>query len=288
MTNPLFSLASFIARLLPTRLKQVLYHLGPVSGFIRKQLNRAVPEGFSTVTVAAGELLGSRLSLDLKTEKDYWLGTYEVELQAAVADFAKPGMVAFDVGANIGYVTLMLSQAVGPAGQVFAFEALPANLERLSTNLKLNGLAVRVKVVPGAVVDCAKPVRFLVGPSGGMGKAEGSAGRQEVTYLQKVEVVGIGLDEFVYQEGNPVPQIIKMDIEGGEVLALPGMRRLLLEAQPLLLLELHGPESSRAAWENLKLAGYRLCQMSVGYPEVRTLDELDWKAYVVAMPASAI
>jgi len=288
VTNPLFSLASFAARLLPTPVKRMLYRLGPVSRFIRRGLNRAVPEGLSTVTVAAGGLSGARLSLDLQTEKDYWLGTYEVELQAAVADLVKPGMVAYDVGANIGYVTLLLSQAVGAAGQVFAFEALPANLERLSTNLKLNGLGARVKVVPGAVVDCSKEVQFLIGPSGGMGKADGSAGRQEVVYSEKIDVAGIGLDEFVYQSGNPVPQIVKMDIEGGEVLALPGMRRLLLEAQPLLLLELHGPESCKAAWENLKLAGYRLCQMAQGYPEVRTLDELDWKAYVVAMPAPVL
>jgi FkbM family methyltransferase len=266
----------------------MLYRLGPVSRFIRRGLNRAVPEGLSTITVAAGELAGARLSLDLRTEKDYWLGTYEVELQSAVADLVKPGMVAFDIGANIGYVTLLLSQAVGAEGQVFAFEALPANLERLSTNLKLNGLGARVNVVPGAVVDCSNPVQFLVGPSGGMGKADGSAGRQEVTYSQTIEVTGIGLDEFVYEEGNPVPQIVKMDIEGGEVLALPGMRRLLLEAQPILLLELHGPESSQAAWKNLKPAGYRLCQMTPGYPEVRTLDELDWKAYIVAIPAPAL
>lgn len=266
----------------------MLYNLGPVSRFIRRGLNRSVPEGLSTITVAAGGLSGARLSLDLQTEKDYWLGTYEVELQSAIVDLVKPGMVAFDVGANIGYITLLLSQEVSTAGQVFAFEALPDNLERLSTNLKLNGLGARVKVVPGAVVDCSKPVQFLVGPSGGMGKADGSAGRQGVTYSQRIEVSGIGLDEFVYQDGNPIPQIVKMDIEGGEVLALPGMRRLLLEAQPLLLLELHGPESSQAAWENLKPARYRLCQMAPGYPEVHTLDELDWKAYIVAMPAPVL
>ena len=40
-----------------------------------------------------------------------------------------------------------------------------------------------------------------------------------------------------------------MDIEGGEVMALPGMRRVLAEARPLMLMELHGPESARAAWE---------------------------------------
>ncbi len=75
-----------------------------------------------------------------------------------------------------------------------------------------------------------------------------------------------------------------MDIEGGEVLALPGMRRLLVEARPLILLELHGPEAARLVWDTLSAAGYRLCQMAPGYPQILSLDALDWKAYLVAMP----
>jgi len=77
------------------------------------------------VQVAAGGLQGLRLSLDMQTEKDYWLGTYEPELQAAVADLVKPGMQVYDVGANIGYVSLLLARRVGAAGHVYAFEALP-------------------------------------------------------------------------------------------------------------------------------------------------------------------
>ncbi len=98
-------------------------------------------------------------------------------------------------------------------------------------------------------------MRFLVHASGGMGKAAGSAGRED-QYQSEISVPGISLDEFVYGQGNPPPQVVKMDIEGGEVLALPGMRRVLAEARPLMLMELHGPESSRAAWETLTAAGY--------------------------------
>jgi FkbM family methyltransferase len=165
-----------------------------------------------------------------------------------------------------------------------AFEALPANLERLRANLALNEMERRVKVEPQAVVDGEHTVRFWIGPSGGMGKAEGSAGRQEVAYTQSVEVAGVSIDGFVYQVGNPPPQVVKMDIEGGEVLALPGMRRLLVEKKPLLFLELHGPEAAQVAWETLVGAGYRICQMQKGYPEAPSLESLDWKAYLVAFP----
>jgi hypothetical protein len=72
-----------------------------------------------------------------------------------------------------------------------------------------------------------------------------------------------------------------MDIEGGEVLALRGMERLLAEARPLMLLELHGPESARAAWDTLTAAGYRILRMQPGYPPVPSLEALDWKPYVL-------
>ena len=77
---------------------------------------------------------------------------------------------------------------------------------------------------------------------------------------------------FVYEQGNPPPQVVKMDIEGGEVMALPGMRRVLAEARPLMLMELHGPESSRAAWETLSAAGYQICWMRPGFPAILSLE----------------
>ena len=284
MTNPLLSLAAVSARLLPAPVKRAVYRLRPLAKLIRSSLNQAAPKGLAVVEVAAGGLQGARLLLDMQTEKDYWLGAYEPELQAALADLIAPGSVAYDVGANIGYVALLLCRAVGETGRVFAFEPFPANLERLRANLELNDQAARVTVVPGAVVDREGETRFLVGPSGGMGKAEGSAGRQRVAYAETMVVRGISLDNFVYRDGNPAPDVVKMDIEGGEVLALPGMRRMLAEKRPVMLMELHGPEAARVAWEMLMERGYRICRMAPGFPVVASLDALDWKSYLVALP----
>jgi FkbM family methyltransferase len=191
--------------------------------------------------------------------------------------------VAYDVGANIGYISLLLAQKLATSGKIFAFEALPDNLERLRAHVEMNNLGSRVSVIPSAVTATSKPIRFLVGPSGAMGKAEGSAGRSE-GHRESIEVPGISLDDFVYCDGNPPPQVIKMDIEGGEVLALQGMLRLLAEARPLILLELHGPEAARVVWDTLTAAGYQICRMQRGYPRVLALDDLDWKAYLVARP----
>jgi len=282
MTN-LLKFASFAARMLPTPVKQAIYKSGPLARWIRGSLNKAAPTGLTPVKVAAGGLAGFTLLLDMQLEKDYWLGTYEPELETALRDLVEPGMVTYDVGANIGYVTLLLARAVGERGRVFAFEALLSNVERLRANIGFNGMQARVTVVAAAVGTGSAPVRFLVHESGGMGKAEGSAGRAG-QYASSITVPGISLDEFVYGQGNPPPQVVKMDIEGGEVLALPGMRRLLAEARPRMLMELHGPQSARAAWEALTAAGYQICWMKPGYPPVPSLEALDWKAYLAAKP----
>ena len=283
MNKALLSLAAWTARRTPTSLRQALYRLGPLTWVIRRTLNRAAPAGLTRVQVAAGALAGVWLELDLHAEKDYWLGTYEPQLQAALKRSVAPGMVAYDVGANIGYMTLLLAQAVGERGRVFAFEALPANLARLQKNVELNGLEGRVTIVAGAVLDRPGTARFLLGPSGGTGKAEGSAGRH-FTAQGAIEVQAISLDDFVYRQGHPPPQVVKMDIEGGEIRAFQGMRKTLASARPTLFLELHGPRSAQAAWETLTESDYALSRMAPGTPQVESPEALDWKAYLVGQP----
>lgn len=283
-SKALLSLAAAAARWLPAPVKRGLYRLRPLAGLIRRGLNRAAPSGLNEVKIAGGALAGLRFRLDLQSEKDYWLGTYETELQQAAATLVRPGETVYDVGANAGYISLLLAKFAGPQGQVFAFEALPENVIRLRGNMQLNPGLAPVSVQHQAVVEASRPVRFLVGPSDDMGKAEGSAGRQGIVYGEAIEVPGVSLDDFVFAGEHPAPRVVKMDIEGGEVLALPGMRRVLQECRPRLLIELHGEQAARQAWDVLAAAGYRICRMARGFPEVRAVEELDWKAYLVAFP----
>jgi FkbM family methyltransferase len=281
MKKLILSLASLLARGLPISIKQALYRFPPLARLIRGSINAAVEEGLSVIEVAGGDLKGYKVQLNMKAEKSRWLGTYEPELQQALRDYLRPGMTVYDVGANIGYVSLLLAHNVGATGQVFAFEALPANVERIRKNLELNQVA-NARVISGAVIDKNEPVRFYVHDSVGMGKAAGSAGRREEHYRAEISVPGLSLDDFVFGQGNPPPAAVKMDIEGGEVLALPGMRRVLDEHHPLMLLELHGPESEKIAWETLRAAGYNLHAMETGYPLITSAESLGWKAYLIA------
>jgi FkbM family methyltransferase len=286
VTSPVLRLASFAARILPTPARRALYRLGPLTTLTRRLLNQAAPAGPTEIAVAGGDLAGTRLILDLKTEKDLWLGTYEPDLQAALRLACREGMTVYDVGANIGYVALLAARAIGPSGRVVAFEPLPANLKRLQAHLALNGPGARITVVPLAVAEGVGMKRFLIHPSGAMGKVKGAAGRAEA-YSAEIEVETIDLDTFTFGRGNPPPDLVKMDIEGGEVLALPGMRRVLAEIRPTLLIELHGPQAAQVAWDTLTQTGYSLHQMRPGFPLIRRVEDLAWKAYVVGLPPTS-
>lgn len=285
MASPLLPLAAAAARLLPAPLKQALYKLGPVSRALREGLNRAAPDGLSVVEVAGGALRGARLMLDLQEEKDYWLGTYEMDLQRAATDWLKARMVVYDLGANIGYFSLLAARHADES-RVYAFEALPANIERLQSNIALNPNLEPIEVIPKAVAAKNGESSFLVHASGGMGKLQGSSGRQ-ADYLEEIQVETLALDDFVYAERHAPPDLIKMDIEGGEGPALKGMARLLKEIRPILLIELHGPEAAQAAWQQLNEADYSLHRLGRNYPRIAGLDDLDWKSYVLGKPHDA-
>ena len=130
MKKNVLSFTAWMARLLPMPLKRAVYRYQPLARLVRRTLNRAAPQGLTQVKVAAGGLAGVELYLDLQTEKDYWLGTYEPELQDAIMHWVKPGMVIYDVGANVGYVSLLLARRAGAVQGLHQ----PAENQRLPVN----------------------------------------------------------------------------------------------------------------------------------------------------------
>lgn len=275
--------ATLAARILPGSVKRALYRLGPVTSVIRAGLNIAAPPGITPVKVAGGIGRGVRLMLDLNREKDLWLGTYEPDLQAAIQRYSRAGMVAYDVGANIGYTAILLAVAGGRHAQVFAFEPLPENLTRLRSHIELNDLQHRVRVIPAAVGDHAGRESFLVHASAGMGKLDGSGGRQ-ASYAEAVIVETLVLDEFVWGYGNPPPSLVKIDVEGGEEKVVRGMGRILKETRPVILVEMHGPQAALGVWEALKSDGYQMYAMQDPARPIDSPESLAWKAYLIGLP----
>ncbi len=281
MTSTLVRATAWIAGALPQGARDFLYRLGPVSGGIRTVLTRAAPDEIVPIEIAAGPLAGMRLELDLRAEKDFWLGTYEPALLEAIEHFVGPKLTVYDVGANIGYISLALARAVGPSGQVVAFEPLPANLVRLRANMDLNSEGSRVQVVGAAVGARLAEAAFMVHKSGGMGKLQSAKGRQ-AEYEGSIPVEVIALDEWTKDNRDAAPGLIKIDVEGGEAAVLEGLKSMLKSDRPTILIELHGPEATSEVQNILASAGYTLHAAKDGYPRLGEISE--WKTYAVALP----
>lgn len=267
---------------MPEGARLALYRLGPVTRGLRSALNRAAPQGVRPVQIAAGDLEGKWLLLDLQVDKDLWLGTYEPDVAAAVRRLAPAGSTAYDLGANLGYTSLLLAGAVGPEGRVLAFEPFPENVRRLREAVALNGLEHRVEVIETAVGDRDGRGTFKVHPSGSMGRLTERG--SDPAGAPTVEVDVVRLDSFVTNRGAPAPLLVKIDLEGGEVAALRGMPHLLRESQPILLIELHGAQVAAEALAELSRLGYRAWTLGPDAPRPVSVEDAARHKHVVARP----
>ena len=137
-----------------------------------------------------------------------------------LVDAVEPGGCAVDGGAHIGYLTLQLARAVGPAGRVLAFEPNPEVRPALERNLRRNGLADRVRVSPKALGTGPGSAELHIAGGGDRSCLAPSPAARRV-----VPVDVTSLDNELAEA--PLPDVVKLDIEGAEVAALSGMRRLL-------------------------------------------------------------
>ena len=150
-------------------------------------------------------------------------GDYEPATTAAILRTLRFGGSFVDLGANIGFFTLLAARAVGAAGRVYAFEPAPRTLAVLRRNLAINGLLPRVTVEECAISDFEGTTRFLVMPAS-QGSSVAAAGD---TSGQPVEVRVTTLDKYFATAGWPPVELLKMDIEGQELKAFRGMRELI-------------------------------------------------------------
>jgi FkbM family methyltransferase len=174
---------------------------------------------------------GCFLRIQTPDQQQYVFGQRETDVPDAIISLVKPGWVCVDVGAHIGYFTLLLAKLVGPEGRVVAFEADRDNADLLRVNVSLNGYQERVRVEQRAVSDGSQDsVTLYAGPSSFQASILPKGSRI-------AEVPAISLEQY-FGRGDRL-DFIKMDIEGGESKAIPGMKRLFIETHPVLLVEIH-------------------------------------------------
>jgi FkbM family methyltransferase len=215
-------------------------------GWLIRAPLRLIPEG-ARVPILATPARGKRW-IARSGPHSCWLGVNEYRKRRQFGREVQRGMVVWDVGANVGSYTILSSVLVGEGGHVVAIEPLQANLRHLRAHIALNDLG-NVTVLEHAVSDRSGIVRFAHGPDRLQGRVDDRG---------EVRVDAVTLDEILAAHSAPVPDCIKMDIEGGEHAALRGARRLLRDVRPILFLATHGDDVRSECVQLLESTDYRV------------------------------
>jgi len=191
------------------------------------------------------DLGGVRLYRLPGIEDGRWLtlarGEYEPETTRLLRRLLWPGAHFVDVGAHIGYYTLLAAALVGPRGWVWAFEPAPDTHGLLLEQIRRNGLA-NVRVERLAVGSASGEAPFFLHPARGKSSLYQGAGTRG-----PIIVPVTSLDAYFGERGWPQVDVVKMDIEGGEVEALIGMHEMAARNPHLRLVVEFNPRALRAA-----------------------------------------
>jgi FkbM family methyltransferase len=225
----------------------------PLIRLLKPVLSRTVYRQGAVATIRRGPAKGLRYRIFPQYGLAPLYGGWEPDAQALMVKHLRPGAVAYDVGANYGIHALLMARLVGETGRVYAFEPVPAIQASLRENVAFNGFN-NVTPVSFAADDHRGQQEFLTGIHGGAGHLAAVGDRAG----ERLVVETISLDEFAYGGGNRPPNFMKIDIEGAEVGALRGATRILREARPVLLMNLHGPDRQTGCGRILADAGYDL------------------------------
>jgi FkbM family methyltransferase len=227
----------------------------PIVGPPLRRLAQGVIPAETRVWLRISDGLGKGLwaNLDPRFETIYAEGDYEPPIQRILSLHLRPGSVFYDIGAHIGIVSMFGAQLVGTSGIVFAFEADADNARRIEEHLSRNSLR-QIRVIPFAVWSSGGRLRFE------RASAQSSRNQGAVTLDPSatgdnfVEVAAVALDEFVKE--NPLPNLIKIDVEGGEADVLRGSEELFLRAKPVLICEVHHARAAEDVTRWLSERGY--------------------------------
>lgn len=211
---------------------------------------------------------GIRLELNVREYNQgyfYLFNNYEPETVAFLQQQTKKGDYAFDIGANMGYMSQILSRAVGPNGKVFSFEPDPLNFVKLKKHNAMNNsnnvypfqIALSKETGSLTLYHCI---------------VDNSSSHSTIFYDARVSdtdtitVPAQTFDSFVQEQNIPKVDIIKIDVDGGEFNVIQGMKETLLNQKPIVILELFS--------EMLNISG-----MSVRTFKEYFLDNFDYVSY---------
>jgi FkbM family methyltransferase len=229
------------------------------------------------IPILSGPARGMRINLH-GSAVAFATGTAERPLQSALARELRAGATFFDIGANVGFITLLAARLVGPTGRVVAFEPVPANAAAVRENLALNGIDW-VEVHETAVARSAGRASLIVSDVSAFSRL--ASINVPTGARESIEVAVNSIDEFVANGARTAPDVVKIDVEGAELEVIEGMRETLAEHHPVLLCEVHDCNAEYV--ELMRSLDYETVNLDADVP----VEEGGRNAHTLARPRSA-
>lgn len=193
----------------------------------------------------------------------YWIGSYEKDKQSVMTRYIRAGMNVYDIGANVGFYTLLMSRFVGKGGKVYAFEPSPRNIHYLKRHLALNRIK-NVQVFECALGDNVGEVLFDTSNNASEGK---------IAPTGDISIKLFSLDYLLKNNTIRVADLVKIDVEGSEYSVLLGGSEYFQTVKPIIFLATHGIEISAQCCRLLQKWGYSVIGIDENKDVVKT-DEL--------------
>jgi FkbM family methyltransferase len=234
----------------------VLHWLRRLKGLIEHSV---LPHTDVWVQAQAGLSQGIWMRLRLPEEARHWRGEHETQVQDAIRAVVQAGAVVYDIGSHVGTIALGTARLVGPLGRVVAFEGDPDNAATLRESSLRNHLEGCLEVVDSAAwsYTASHGIPFRRGGTRrSQGGVEVNGQRPVVGTGEVITVPAITLDDFL-AAGGPSPQLVKIDVEGGEYEVLRGGTNLFQNQRPLIIAEVHHDQA--ATQIGIWLERYRYC-----------------------------
>ncbi len=268
--------------------------LGKPPGLERIMRFLAPPHKFTDVPDVClardGSLFVTRLSLPLGWHIGFF-GSYESELRTIMRSVLPAGGVAIDVGANVGWHTLLLARLAGSGGRVLAVEPNPSVRAQLQRNVGLNRFT-QVEIVACALADAPRTAKFVAPDADDPSSASGHILSEGNEGAASIEVETSTLDLLLEQKQLARLDLIKIDAEGFDWPVLQGAERTVARYRPYVIFEFDEAYAARgsqtAAFLSEFFRRHRYQLFSVGRHWAELTDERSWpaNANIFAAPLS--
>lgn len=188
----------------------------------------------------------------------FWMGYYSNDIVGLIDFLLKPGMVVVDVGANIGEISMVAARRVGASGKVVSFEPVTAIADQLTEHVKINNLSqiMVVRKALGQITREHMPIYASCGQTvpdehHGLASLYGEDQGGAIDYVTMTT-----LDQATADLALDRVDLLKIDIEGGELPCLKGAEQLLRRWHPMIIVEVQDFSARKAGWSVDELFSY--------------------------------